>query len=71
MLARVRRAARSRWQRARGARTGGDRGMATAEYAMGTIAAAALGAVLCDVATSGVIRGALQRMIERALDAPV
>ncbi|MGW7353547.1 DUF4244 domain-containing protein [Streptomyces sp. NPDC054784] len=45
--------------------------MATAEYAMGTIAAAALGAVLCDIATSGVIRGALQRMIERALDAPV
>ncbi|MFD8364206.1 MULTISPECIES: DUF4244 domain-containing protein [Streptomyces] len=43
--------------------------MATAEYAMGTIAACGFAAVLYKVVTSGTVSGALQSVIGRALDA--
>ncbi|MDT0308412.1 DUF4244 domain-containing protein [Streptomyces sp. DSM 44917] len=44
-----------------------DGGMSTAEYAIGTIAAAALAAVLYQIVTSGAVSDALQSVIERAL----
>lgn len=47
----------------------GDAGMSTAEYAVGTIAAAGFAAVLYQVVTSGAVSGALQRLVEQALDA--
>ncbi|MDB1086525.1 DUF4244 domain-containing protein [Streptomyces sp. ACA25] len=47
----------------------GDAGMSTAEYAVGTLAAAALAAVLYQVVTSGAVTGALQALVERALNA--
>ncbi|MBB0245379.1 DUF4244 domain-containing protein [Streptomyces alkaliphilus] len=43
--------------------------MSTAEYAVGTLAAAALAAGLHQVVTSGAILGALQGLVERALHA--
>ncbi len=46
-----------------------DEGMSTAEYAVGTIAAAALAMVLYQVVTSGAVSDALQGLVERALDA--
>ncbi|MCE7080084.1 DUF4244 domain-containing protein [Streptomyces sp. ST2-7A] len=46
-----------------------DAGMSTAEYAVGTLAAAALAAGLHQVVTSGPILGALQGLVERSLDA--
>ncbi|MBY8818531.1 DUF4244 domain-containing protein [Streptomyces cinereoruber] len=55
---------RSRWEAARR-----DTGMSTAEYAVGTIAAAAFAAVLYKVVTSGTVSGALNSMIGKALDA--
>ncbi|MER8155163.1 DUF4244 domain-containing protein [Streptomyces sp. NPDC094472] len=51
------------------ARAKADTGMATAEYAMGTIAACGFAAVLYKVVTSGTVSGALQSVIGRALDA--
>ncbi|MFJ9027604.1 DUF4244 domain-containing protein [Streptomyces sp. NPDC102274] len=51
----------------RGARD--DAGMTTSEYAVGTIAACALAAVLYKVVTSGPVAGALQSLIGRALSA--
>ncbi|MDT0445395.1 DUF4244 domain-containing protein [Streptomyces sp. DSM 41886] len=45
-----------------------DEGMSTAEYAVGTIAAAALAVVLYQVVTSGAVSDALQGLVERALD---
>jgi hypothetical protein len=47
----------------------GDAGMSTAEYAVGTIAAAALAAALYGVVTSGAVSDALGQLIERALSA--
>ncbi|MGK5532842.1 DUF4244 domain-containing protein [Streptomyces sp. URMC 129] len=44
-----------------------DAGMSTAEYAVGTLAAAALAAVLYQVVTSGAVTDALQGLVERAL----
>ncbi|MBB5913390.1 hypothetical protein BJY24_002257 [Nocardia transvalensis] len=44
-----------------------DDGMSTAEYAIGTIAAAAFGAVLYTVVTGDSIVNALTRIIDRAL----
>ncbi|MEE1941412.1 DUF4244 domain-containing protein [Streptomyces sp. TRM 70361] len=44
-------------------------GMSTAEYAVGTIAAAGFAAVLYKIVTSGPVSGAMQQLIERALDA--
>ncbi|GLX20663.1 MULTISPECIES: DUF4244 domain-containing protein [Streptomyces] len=49
---------------------GGDAGMSTSEYAMGTIAACAFAAVLYKVVTSDVVSAALQSTIGKALDAP-
>jgi Protein of unknown function (DUF4244) len=45
-------------------------GMSTAEYAIGTIAAAALAAVLYTVVTGDSVVGAITGLIERALSAP-
>ena len=44
-----------------------DSGMSTVEYAIGTIAAAAFGAVLYSVVTGDSIVGALTNIISRAL----
>lgn len=46
---------------------GGDAGMSTAEYAIGTIAAAAFGAVLYTVVTGDNILNGLTALVERAL----
>lgn len=48
-----------------------DDGMSTAEYAIGTIAAAAFGAVLYTVVTGGSIVEALTGIIDRALSTAV
>lgn len=45
-----------------------DRGMSTVEYALGTVAAAAFGALLYTVVTGGEITQALTDIIERALN---
>lgn len=44
-----------------------DSGMSTVEYAIGTIAAAAFGAILYGVVTGDSIVGALTTIINRAL----
>ena len=49
----------------------GDAGMATAEYAMGLIAAVAFAVVLYKVVTSGAVSAELQSIVKRALDAHV
>ncbi len=50
----------------------GDAGMSTAEYAMGTIAAAAFASVLYAVVTSDSVRDAVTSLIERSLqDMPI
>lgn len=46
-------------------------GMSTAEYAVGTIAAAAFGAVLYTVVTGDSIVGALTKIIDKALNTTV
>ncbi len=48
-----------------------DDGMSTAEYAIGTIAAAAFGAILYTVVTGDSIVGALTGIIDRALNTAV
>ncbi|MEO3972360.1 DUF4244 domain-containing protein [Streptomyces sp. CAU 1734] len=48
---------------------GADAGMATSEYAMGTIAACAFAAVLYKVITGSAVAGALESLIGKALDA--
>lgn len=50
---------------------GDDDGMSTAEYAIGTIAAAAFGAVLYTVVTGGSIVDALTGIIDKALNTTV
>lgn len=45
-----------------------DAGMSTVEYAIGTIAAAAFGAILYSVVTGDSIVGALTNIISRALN---
>lgn len=45
-----------------------DDGMSTVEYAIGTIAAAAFGAILYTVVTGDSVVGALTRLIGRALE---
>ena len=45
----------------------GDRGMSTAEYAVGTLAACGFAAVLYKVVTSGPVLQAMQGLIQRAL----
>ncbi|MFC5139564.1 DUF4244 domain-containing protein [Actinomycetospora rhizophila] len=44
-----------------------DAGMSTAEYAIGTVAAAAFGAILYQVVTGDSIVGALTEIVQRAL----
>ncbi|MGW3480445.1 DUF4244 domain-containing protein [Rhodococcus indonesiensis] len=61
---------RSIVQRLSGAVTAED-GMSTAEYAIGTIAAAAFGAVLYTVVTGDNIVTALTGIVERALNTAV
>lgn len=46
----------------------GDAGMSTAEYAIGTVAAAAFAALLYSVITGGSVTGALTSLIQRALE---
>ncbi|MFF4605894.1 DUF4244 domain-containing protein [Streptomyces sp. NPDC001339] len=58
------------WTRLRRA-TADDRGMATAEYAMVTLAACALALVLYKLVTSPVVKEMLQSLLERALHAQV
>ena len=48
-----------------------DAGMATAEYAMGLVAAVAFAVVLYKVVTSGAVSAELQSIVKRALDAKV
>ena len=48
-----------------------DVGMSTVEYAIGTIAAAAFGAILYSVVTGDSIVGALTNIINRALNTNV
>jgi Protein of unknown function (DUF4244) len=48
-----------------------DDGMSTAEYAIGTIAAAAFGAVLYTVVTGDSVVGALTGLVQRALSTTV
>ncbi|MGI5197086.1 DUF4244 domain-containing protein [Streptomyces sp. CA-288835] len=45
-----------------------DAGMVTSEYAMGLIAAVGFAALLYEVVTSGQVKGALQDIVERALN---
>ncbi|WP_127842933.1 DUF4244 domain-containing protein [Actinomyces wuliandei] len=45
----------------------GEEGMATAEYAIGTLAAAAFAGLLLALIRSGSLTGALQALIESAL----
>ncbi|MFJ8061831.1 DUF4244 domain-containing protein [Streptomyces sp. NPDC096142] len=61
------RAVRERW----GAAARKDAGMATAEYAMGLVAAVAFAVVLYKVVTSGAVSAELQNIVKRALDAQV
>ncbi|MEV5570490.1 DUF4244 domain-containing protein [Spirillospora sp. NPDC052269] len=48
-------------------RVAGDAGMSTAEYAVGTIAAAAFGGLLYKIVTSSEVQKALLGIIQRAL----
>lgn len=48
-------------------RVRGEAGMATAEYAIATVAAAAFGVVLYKVVTGGAVVAALSRIIQSAL----
>ncbi|GHG60710.1 hypothetical protein GCM10018779_28230 [Streptomyces griseocarneus] len=58
------------WSRCRArVRGAGEDGMTTAEYAVGTLAACALAAVLYKVVTSGPVTAALQQLIVKALHA--
>ncbi|OUC99552.1 DUF4244 domain-containing protein [Streptosporangium minutum] len=63
---------RSRWLRARWtlliAGSGRDRGMSTAEYAVGTIAACAFAALLFKVVTSPEVQQMISGLINRALN---
>ncbi|WP_079166920.1 DUF4244 domain-containing protein [Streptomyces oceani] len=56
--------------RIRRTRLEADRGMSTAEYAVGTLAACALGTLLYKLVTSDVIQGALQELLTQALHVP-
>ncbi|WP_242908474.1 DUF4244 domain-containing protein [Actinomadura terrae] len=49
--------------------TARDEGMSTAEYAVGTIAAAAFAGLLFKIVTSSEVKGMLTDIIEKALQA--
>ncbi|MFB6775872.1 DUF4244 domain-containing protein [Streptomyces sp. NPDC056352] len=59
------------WARGVARRVRTDRGMTTSEYAVGTIAACALAAVLYKVVTSPPVMAVLQSILTDALDAKV
>lgn len=63
--------AKSFFNRRLQALAGEEDGMSTVEYALGTIAAAAFGALLYTVVTGGDISAALTDIIERALNTDV
>jgi Protein of unknown function (DUF4244) len=44
-----------------------DRGMTTAEYAVGTVAACGFGALLYKILTSGLVQGLVENLISHAL----
>lgn len=48
--------------------TGDDSGMSTAEYAVGTVAAASLGGVLIKLVTSPEVRDLIWRIFQAAFD---
>lgn len=54
-------------ERRRAARESGERGMSTAEYAVGTVAACAFAAVLYRVVTGGSVVTGLTKLVESAL----
>ena len=54
-------------ERRRALSTGGEDGMSTAEYAVGTVAACAFAAVLYRVVTGGSVVSALGHLVESAL----
>jgi hypothetical protein len=54
------------WRKLRGA--GSDRGMATAEYAVGTLAACAFAVVLYKVVTSETVQAMLRSVLQRAIN---
>ncbi len=70
-MATRRRAMTRRWWQLGAARlagaVSGEAGMSTAEYAIGTIAAAAFAAVLYKVVTGDMIVGVLSDLVQRAL----
>ena len=61
----------ARWQGRLLAAAVADDGMSTAEYAIGTIAAAAFGAVLYTVVTGDSVVSALTGIVQRALNTQV
>jgi urease accessory protein UreF len=56
-------------QRAKAVRNAVDRGMSTAEYAVGTVAAVAFAAVLYKIVRSSAVQSALSSIIQSALHA--
>ncbi len=54
-------------QRFRQVRDAGERGMVSAEYAMGTVAACGFGTVLYKIVTSDSVLGLVTKLIARAL----
>lgn len=54
-------------RRPRGCRLRDERGMTTAEYAIGTLAACAFAAVLYKILTGGAVASALSGLIRRGL----
>ena len=55
------------WLKQRRSALRGDRGMSTAEYAVGTIAAAAFAGLLYKIVTSPQVKELLLQIIEKAL----
>jgi hypothetical protein len=56
-------------RRARAVREGLDRGMSTAEYAVGTVAAVAFAVVLYKIVRSDAVASALSSIVNKALHA--
>jgi hypothetical protein len=56
-------------RRARTLRAAAERGMSTAEYAVGTVAAVAFAVVLYKIVRSGAVASALASIVDKALHA--
>jgi hypothetical protein len=56
-------------RRARELRAAAERGMSTAEYAVGTVAAVAFAVVLYKIVRSGAVASALASIVDKALHA--